>query len=80
MHVTTWQAMDSLMPPRPIITFVAHRFGRGAKIETWRTPKARWPTVRRIATVYVEEGKTIPDATKAHLEAMLERAVIRAAR
>jgi len=51
-----------------------------AKREMWRTPKELWPSVRRVATVYVEEGKNIPDETRAYLEAVLERAVIRAAR
>lgn len=71
--------MDSLIPRRQLITLKGHQFGRMAKREMWRTPKELW-LVRRVATVYVEEGKNIPDETRAYLEAVLERAVIRAAR
>ena len=76
-RITLGQAMESLMPRRQRITLKGHRFGRAAKIETWRMPRELWPTVRRLATVYVEEGKTIPEETRAYLEAVLERAVIR---
>lgn len=79
-RITMGQAMDSLIPRRQLITLKGHQFGRMAKREMWRTPKELWPSVRRVATVYVEEGKNIPDETRAYLEAVLERAVIRAAR
>lgn len=74
------QAMDSLKPPLKVVTMRGHRIGKGVLIERPRVPRDMWPVVRRMATVYAPDGATIPQETRAYLEMLLERAVVRAAR
>lgn len=65
---------------RPIqtITLIAHRFGVGARVEDRRLPRDMWPEIRRWATVYVEQGRNVPDAVKEEIGGMLKRSAMEA--
>ena len=65
--------------PLKEIVLIAHRFGVGTRVEDRRLPRSMWPEIRRYATVYIEQGRSVPDTVREEVGGILNQSAWEAA-